>query len=85
MNKVEVLQERAQTHGDFGENAAVAQRLRDVWRLSRGWATMPDVQREALDMIACKLSRILSGHSRYADHWLDIAGYATLAERVCDE
>jgi hypothetical protein len=36
-------------------------------------------QREALDYIAGKLARILSGQPGYADHWDDIAGYAKLA------
>jgi hypothetical protein len=45
---------------------------------------MPDEHREALDHMAGKFSRILSGQSRYGDHWKDVAGYATLALKVCD-
>lgn len=40
----------------------------------------PD-QREALEMIAHKIGRILNGDPDYADSWRDIAGYAQL---VCD-
>jgi hypothetical protein len=43
------------------------------------------VQREALDYIAGKLSRILSGQPGHADHFRDIAGYAELAARECEK
>jgi hypothetical protein len=36
------------------------------------------VQKEALDMICSKISRILSGNPDFPDHWLDIEGYARL-------
>ena len=39
---------------------------------------MDDDQREALEMIAHKIARILNGDPNYADNWIDIAGYATL-------
>jgi hypothetical protein len=35
-------------------------------------------QRESLDMIACKASRILNGDPNHLDSWVDIAGYATI-------
>ena len=37
----------------------------------------PD-QMLALDMIAVKISRILSGNPSHKDSWVDIAGYAKL-------
>lgn len=79
-----LLKERGTTHGCFSDNARNGQALRDLFRSSPKFATMPAVHREALDMMACKLSRILSGQSNVADHWADLAGYATLAREVCD-
>jgi hypothetical protein len=38
-------------------------------------------QREAIDMIMVKLSRILCGDPNHKDHWDDIAGYAMLVSR----
>jgi len=35
-------------------------------------------QREALEMIAHKIARIINGDPNYADSWVDIAGYAKL-------
>ena len=38
---------------------------------------------EALDMILHKIGRIVAGDATFKDHWVDIAGYATLvADRV---
>ncbi len=74
-----LLQERGTTHGKFEDNARVGQLLRDLFRNQDGWKTLTYVQREALDMLACKISRILSGQGGFADHWDDIAGYAKLA------
>ena len=75
----DLLNGRAKTHGRFEDNAAVGQMLRGFFRSREQWANMTVVQREALDMIAGKISRILSGQGGYADHWDDIAGYAKLA------
>lgn len=79
-----LLNERGQTHGQFSDNARTGQLLRALFRASPGWHAMPDVHKEALDMIATKLSRILSGQSRHKDHFADIAGYASLAMDACD-
>jgi hypothetical protein len=75
----EILGERSITHGDFSANAAIAQKLKSVFRQSERWTSLSDVQQEALDLFALKLSRILSGDPNYPDHWADIAGYAQLA------
>ena len=47
----------------------------------RGWDALTARQAEALEMIAHKIARILNGNPNYADHWADIAGYATLVQR----
>jgi hypothetical protein len=78
-----LLSTRQTTHGDFRDNARNGQLLREFFRSSPQWHTMPEIHREALDMMACKLSRILSGQSSHDDHWKDIAGYATLALEAC--
>lgn len=84
MNTTALLSERQTTHGDFTDNAKYGQAIRELFRSSPRWAEMPEQHREALDMIAGKLSRILSGQSLYRDHWDDLAGYSTLATQACD-
>lgn len=76
----DILKERQKTHGEFKDNALISQNLKMFFRKCEGWDCMDNVQREALDMIALKLSRILSGNYKVEDHWDDIAGYAKLGK-----
>lgn len=85
-NRVDaLLQDRQKTHGSFQLNAFVSQTLKNQFRDHATWSAMSHVQREALDVIALKISRILSGQSFFTDHWDDIAGYAALASREIQE
>jgi hypothetical protein len=78
-----ILNERATTHGSFADNARNGQAMRDLFRSNPSWAGMNPIHKEALDMLACKVSRILSGQSMHDDHWADIQGYARLAQDAC--
>lgn len=75
--------ERNQTHGDFRTNARLSQKLKTVFRSYDGWDALDDVEKEVLDMISLKISRILSGRSLERQHWEDIEGYAHLALKEC--
>lgn len=78
-----ILKERGQRYGDFGENAEISQSLKEIIRGAR--PLMPPQQLEALDLISTKISRIVTGDWSYVDNWDDIAGYATLiANRLRD-
>jgi len=77
-----LLMEREETHGRFSMNAEISQGLKAAFRAHR-YSELPPAQREALDMIALKVSRILSGQGHYADHWDDVAGYAQLGSEAC--
>lgn len=77
-----LLQEREKTHGSFAQNAHYYTQLRRIFGELSG--RVKDEHINALDMIALKLSRILSGQATYKDHWDDIAGYAKLASEACD-
>lgn len=75
-----LLDVRGQRYGTFAGNAEVTQdfkRLLNGHLAKRGKA-LSDVQREALEMIFHKISRIINGDPNYDDSWADIAGYATL-------
>src|SRR5215475_10346577 len=80
----EVLAERQKTHGDWMANARIAQAMKGVWRQEEGWKRLSVGQREALEMIAAKVGRILSGDPNHVDHWVDIAGYAALVAKQLD-
>lgn len=70
--------ERKNQHGDWLAQSACAGALKGVASRSRNYAKLADFQREALDMILTKVSRILEGDPQHEDHWDDIAGYAFL-------
>lgn len=76
-----LLDERAKTHGSFRDQSTWAQNMKRAMRCPDGWGNLAPCQREALDMIAQKISRALHGNPNEVDHWRDIAGYAQLIVR----
>lgn len=74
----EVLAQRGSKYGPFKYQGALAQALKQTMRQGLSWEELPPEQREALDMIAHKISRVVSGEVGYLDSWVDIAGYAQL-------
>lgn len=81
----DVLAERGNRYGKFEDHARVTQSLKDVLygRVAERKLVLANDEREALDMIAHKLGRIVNGDPHYADSWIDIAGYAKLvADRL---
>lgn len=81
----DITQERNVTHGTFKDNAACSQGIKATMKAFPGWDNLPLEQREALEMIALKISRIVSGKGEYKDHWDDIEGYARLGGKVCTQ
>lgn len=81
-----ILAERGARYGEFIDHARISQILKDEMRLcisKNKWESLAADQREALEMIAHKIARILNGDPDYSDSWRDIAGYATLvADRL---
>lgn len=77
-----VLTERKTTHGEFRDHARITQALKAVVRAEGGERLSP-IAAESIDMILHKIGRVLAGDPYFKDHWVDIAGYATLvADRV---
>lgn len=77
----ELLDERGSTHGDFTDNARISQGIKQVMYTSKNWNEMHDIHREALEYIAGKIGRILSGQYDFDDAYDDIAGYAQLPKK----
>lgn len=78
-----LLVERETTHGSFIENARVAQNIKAIMSNSPKYYALDVRQREALDLIATKIGRILTGDCKVYDHWDDISGYAKLGGEGC--
>lgn len=75
------LNERGSRYGDFAGHARITQGIKQVFVDSPKWRILTPSQKEALDMVAHKIGRILNGDPNYGDSWHDIAGYATLVEQ----
>lgn len=76
----ETLQERGSRYGLFIDHANICQTLKTTMYESSGWANLANDQKQALDVIADKIARILNGDPDYLDNWHDIQGYAKLVE-----
>ena len=84
-NVDKTLDARAEKYGKFKDGAALMQSIKRELsaHASRHNKTFADDQWEALEMIVHKIGRIVNGDPDVVDHWVDIAGYATLiAERL---
>ena len=73
-----ILSERGSRYGSLMDNATISQELKEILHNSFNWKIMPPDMREALDMIAHKIARIVEGDFNYDDSWIDISGYSTL-------
>jgi hypothetical protein len=79
----ETLAERGNRYGDFGEHARVTQAIKAAMIDSNNWSILPCDMKEALEMVAHKVGRILNGDPDYHDSWHDIIGYTKLvADRL---
>jgi len=90
MSVNDTLNERGNRYGAFDSHAQITQRLKEVMQGSvddvpTNWKTLSASQREALEMIAHKIGRILNGDPNYADSWHDIAGYSILVEKELEK
>jgi hypothetical protein len=81
MSVEDTLSQRGSRYGEFTGHASLAQALKQVMWAEPKYHLLQDDQKEALEMIQHKVSRILNGDPNYADNWHDIAGYATLIDK----
>jgi hypothetical protein len=82
---IETLQQRHDRYGEFGSHAFVTQNIKAAMQRSNNWATLSVDKREALEMIAHKIGRILNGDPEYKDSWHDIIGYTKLVEQTLND
>lgn len=77
------LAERGSRYGSFTGHAKITQAIKRAMVDSPNWQDLADDQREALEMLAHKVGRILNGDPDYHDSWHDIIGYTKLvADRL---
>ena len=78
MEITKTLKERHKNYGSFITGAKISQYLKQSKYLYT--SNLSVTQKESLDMIFSKISRILNGDANHIDSWHDICGYAKLIE-----
>ena len=74
----DLLNERCNRYGEFKTHAEVTQKIKEALFSGASFAYLDYDQKEALEMIAHKLGRIVNGDPNYLDSWVDIIGYTQL-------
>lgn len=77
------LKQRGLKYGTFENNAITTQGIMQILKegcYRNDSRELLSHEKEALHMIAHKMSRIVCGTGKVKDNWHDIAGYAKLAE-----
>jgi hypothetical protein len=73
---------RDHQHGGMEAVGEISQHMKMAMRDGRNWESLTPGEQEALDMVAHKIARILSGADPHdPEHWTDLAGYAHAAMR----
>lgn len=80
-----ILTEREKRYGNFKEHARITHNIKESMYDSPNWNIISVDKREALEMIAHKIGRILNGDPDYKDSWTDIIGYAKLIEDTLNQ
>lgn len=73
-----ILSERQDKYGDFFNRSKISQDFKNLIRQGESYRLLKADQKEALEMIATKVGRIVNGDPDYLDSWLDIQGYCQL-------
>ena len=75
----QIVEERVEKYNGlpYVLRARAAQEIKDAIQLN-ALVPLDHSMREALDMIAHKIARIIAGNPEDIDSWVDIAGYAEL-------
>ena len=74
----EILDARGKEYGEFAEHARITQNIKAAYKDSPNWNKLPPAMKEALEMNAHKVGRILNGNMANKDSWQDIEGYTKL-------
>lgn len=91
MSPEDIIADREKSYGDYHENSALAQRLKNavhvrlLCRFGSGYRQrVPSEVLETMDQICSKLSRLANGDVMHRDSYVDISNYALLVVREID-
>ena len=73
MNLDDSLRDEVATNGPFEDTATLAQAIKMVFRRGRNWDALPPEAKEALELTASAVARVLTGDATAIEHWNTIA------------
>lgn len=79
-----IHQERKNNYGSFKVNAAISQKLKVAIQVTPKYKDLSTTQKEGLDMVCSKLSRLLTGDCNHRDSWIDMIGFLNLIVEEMD-
>ncbi len=79
------LNERGARYGNYSDVAGTTQQLMSIVESGANYEHLNAEQKTSLFMICNRIARAVNGDPQYFDNYRDIAGYATLAERACEQ
>ena len=74
----EILEERGARYGSFKNKSKIAQEIKKSMQSGPSYKGMSDDKKQAMEMFANKIARIVNGDPDYDDSWQDICGYSQL-------
>lgn len=84
MNLDETLRDKQVTNGPFEQTSELAQSFKFLMRRGPNWDDLPMDSKEALELIASHLAKILHGDHLQPKHWNDIATLARIRGKALD-
>ena len=85
MNLDDDLRNKQIMNGPFEDMSQLSQALKFALRRGRNWEPMGPESKEALELIATHLAKILVGNATEAKHWNDIATLARLRGKALED
>lgn len=74
----DILLQREQQYGNFFSRSKISQDFKSLIHNGLSYKSLKPDQKEALEMIATKVGRIVNGNPDFLDSWIDIQGYCQL-------
>jgi len=85
MNLDDDIRAKQIVNGPFEDMSQLSQALKYALRRGRNWEASPPESKEALELIATHLAKILVGDPSVSKHWNDMATLARLRGRVLEQ
>lgn len=80
-----VVSARDSSYGGFSGISKTCQSFKDLARNCPSWSSLAPCEKEGIDMIFHKITRILYAPNKIRDSWVDIGGYVRATLQALDK